>query len=434
MKAIEKIIFNELASRRAIVLPHVGTLRIDRCTAELGDKGVKAPSNRINFSATEDEGRATVVSVMEAMGVDRAQAGHAYSEWLEEVRDGNDLTINGVGELVGGVFTPTVELDQMLNPAKYAEPERRPSASVGGGGMAAATVATTVAAGAAMQQPVEPTASAMSATFVPAPQAETASYTSPQAEAVSPMQPVATQSMAQGQAPAQQYVQQPSAAPVQPVVVQQYGRPEQPPKERNAFCLTNILLMIIIILMLLFALFFFFSGFVRNSNAHRERVERPRTERVLPPDAGAHGKRHLPGTATRETTESVGDASAVGTENTGVESAGQQTVGVTGAAGTAGAAQKASQARQSRAESPAATQYKKYYIISGTFREEGNADDRIRWYGRYFPDVKAEKVPYAGGLTAVVVYGTDDKAEAERVARQMRREQENPHLWIWERR
>lgn len=118
MKAIDKIIFNELASRRAVVLPGVGTLSVTRRAAQAAGKEIKAPVNRVVFSRKEVADAPSVVALMEAMGVGREAAEGAYKEWLQGVRKGDDLTIDGVGNVKQDLFTPSTELEQMLNPAR----------------------------------------------------------------------------------------------------------------------------------------------------------------------------------------------------------------------------------------------------------------------------------------------------------------------------
>lgn len=120
MKAIEKIIFNVLASRRSVTLPGVGTLAVERRPAVVLGKDVKAPVNRVVFSGTEAEDVATLPGLMEFMGVEPQQAQANYDEWLNEVSDSNGLTIDGVGTLRQNFFTPSTELEQILNPTAAA--------------------------------------------------------------------------------------------------------------------------------------------------------------------------------------------------------------------------------------------------------------------------------------------------------------------------
>lgn len=140
MKAIDKIIFNELASRKAVTLPGLGTLGVTRRTAQVDGDQVKAPVNEVVFSTKEATDAPTVTALMESMGLDGDAARTAYGEWLDGVRTDNGFSIDGVGTMKEGRFTPSTELGQMLNPSrthKTAKPAPVVSAA-----SAAATPAT----------------------------------------------------------------------------------------------------------------------------------------------------------------------------------------------------------------------------------------------------------------------------------------------------
>lgn len=118
MKAIDKIIFNELASRRAVVLPGLGTLGVVRRPAQITGREVMPPVNQVVFSKEEAGDAPAVTTLMEAMGVSREAAANAYSEWLADARKNEEMRMEGVGTLAKGVFTPSDELAQMLNPMR----------------------------------------------------------------------------------------------------------------------------------------------------------------------------------------------------------------------------------------------------------------------------------------------------------------------------
>lgn len=124
MKAIDKIIFNELASRRAVALPGLGTLGVIRRTAQVEGKEVKAPVNEVVFSKKEAEDAPSVIALMESMGLNGDAARAAYKEWLDVVCEGGSIVISGVGKVEGDAFTPSAELSQMLNPVRTKQPDR----------------------------------------------------------------------------------------------------------------------------------------------------------------------------------------------------------------------------------------------------------------------------------------------------------------------
>lgn len=53
--------------------------------------------------------------------MDPTEASAAYNEWLASVRIGDGVSIDGVGTLLRGVFTPSLELEQILNPLRTAD-------------------------------------------------------------------------------------------------------------------------------------------------------------------------------------------------------------------------------------------------------------------------------------------------------------------------
>lgn len=119
MKAIEKIIFNELASRRAVVLSGVGTLAVKRHAAAAEGKELKAPTNEVLFSTKEATDAPTVAQIMERMGVAEEGARDAYAEWLAAARNSEgQIIITGVGTLTGDTFAPSDALEQILNPSR----------------------------------------------------------------------------------------------------------------------------------------------------------------------------------------------------------------------------------------------------------------------------------------------------------------------------
>ena len=113
MNRIESLIFNELASHRAVLLPRVGTLGVVRRNARTHDNGqIEPPETKVIYSPQTD-GNSSAIT---ALGVDEGE----YAHWLENAFRNDELVIDGVGELVLGEFTPSHELELLLNPASGA--------------------------------------------------------------------------------------------------------------------------------------------------------------------------------------------------------------------------------------------------------------------------------------------------------------------------
>lgn len=114
---VNKIIYNTLITQRAVTLPSVGTLSLERHAASMSAKdAVAAPKLSILFSS-----HAVAVSVIDVIanvgGVDVAVAEDIYLRWLERVRSGSTLTIEGVGLLRNKNFEMDGELANLLNGA-----------------------------------------------------------------------------------------------------------------------------------------------------------------------------------------------------------------------------------------------------------------------------------------------------------------------------
>ena len=118
MEAIDKLLYNLLASGESVVLPEVGTLRVEQTPTTLSGKVVSYASRRVRFSSRADKKVRTLVEVMVSeYGLTAEVATEAYGEWLRVARSGSEVKIEGVGSLRKGFFTPTNEFErEALNP------------------------------------------------------------------------------------------------------------------------------------------------------------------------------------------------------------------------------------------------------------------------------------------------------------------------------
>ncbi|MBR7102874.1 MAG: hypothetical protein IKC92_04705 [Tidjanibacter sp.] len=118
MEAIDKLLYNLLSSGESVVLPEVGTLRVEQSATTQSGNRVVCGSRRVRFSSRTDKGVRSVVSVMvEEYGLSNEEATEAYGEWLRSARKGPEVTIEGVGSVKKGFFKPTEEFDsEALNP------------------------------------------------------------------------------------------------------------------------------------------------------------------------------------------------------------------------------------------------------------------------------------------------------------------------------
>lgn len=112
---VNKIIYNRLITEREVTLPGVGSLSLVRHAASMSSRDViAAPRLTIEFSS-HTEGCSVVDAIAVIGGTDTATAEDIYSRWLEKVRSGSTLTIEGVGILRNKSFEVDKELLSMLN-------------------------------------------------------------------------------------------------------------------------------------------------------------------------------------------------------------------------------------------------------------------------------------------------------------------------------
>lgn len=112
---VNKIVYNTLIAERAIHLPGVGTLSIVRKSAEVASGGmVLPPSHSVQFSSSA-HATSLVDAIAREAGVDSASAEELYSRWLEKVRAGSALTIEGVGRLQQKSFVAESEFVALFN-------------------------------------------------------------------------------------------------------------------------------------------------------------------------------------------------------------------------------------------------------------------------------------------------------------------------------
>lgn len=106
MNDIDKIIFDTLAAGRGINLPGIGSLSVERHAAErLPDGRIIPPHGKVVFSSSENPAYGS------------AALHQGYSEWLQQAACSNGvIEIKGVGVLREGIFYPSVELHERLNP------------------------------------------------------------------------------------------------------------------------------------------------------------------------------------------------------------------------------------------------------------------------------------------------------------------------------
>jgi len=80
---------------------------------------------------------------------------------------------------------------------------------------------------------------------------------------------------------------------------------------------------------------------------------------------------------------------------------------------------------------PAAPKMAKFYVVTGVFRIESNAEARVKSAGREFPSMTIEKTQMPDGRFMVSIFSGDMRSDAQRVVNRYYYSVNN-ELWIWE--
>ena len=111
---VNKLIYNSLAEHNAVVLPRVGSLGVVRRMAKMEGNRVVAPTFAVEFSSAE-EGVSLCDVIASVANISSSEAEDIYLRWLDKVKEGNTLTISGVGTLRDKSFVADTDLQKALN-------------------------------------------------------------------------------------------------------------------------------------------------------------------------------------------------------------------------------------------------------------------------------------------------------------------------------
>lgn len=127
---VNKLIYNTLAEHNAVVLPRVGSLGVVRRMAKMEGNRVVAHTFAVEFSSAE-EGVSLCDVIASVANISSSEAEDIYLRWLDKVKEGNTLTISGVGTLRDKSFVTDTKLQKALNladktPIKIHSRSRKP--------------------------------------------------------------------------------------------------------------------------------------------------------------------------------------------------------------------------------------------------------------------------------------------------------------------
>ena len=113
---VNKIIYNMLISGRGVYLPEVGSLFIERQGARRISKDkLLSPRNVVTYS-TQEQAPSLVSEIVNVAGCTQEQAQDIYERWLGKTREGNSVTIGGVGVLNHRSFSTEAAFGAAINP------------------------------------------------------------------------------------------------------------------------------------------------------------------------------------------------------------------------------------------------------------------------------------------------------------------------------
>ncbi len=188
---ITHLLFNALAQRQTVVLLGIGSLRFRRVAAKLEGSTLTPPRNMFRFSSRE-EGRSLLDMLVDEAGCTREEGEEAYRRWLHRIKQGHSVVIEGVGRIEDDFFTPSEELERLLNPTSDAPVVLRRHRSLRGLWIGLAAVALVAVAGGAWWY--------VNMYSAPAPTRAAQTTEKPAAEVVETADSVATESVVEGAA------------------------------------------------------------------------------------------------------------------------------------------------------------------------------------------------------------------------------------------
>lgn len=112
---VNRLIYNTIVSDKSIFLPDVGTITLRRLPAKIeSNRVILPPTYRAEFSS-QQQGISLVDIIAHAANIDTTEALGIYGRWLDKVRNGSSISIEGVGELRNKSFVADSALLAILN-------------------------------------------------------------------------------------------------------------------------------------------------------------------------------------------------------------------------------------------------------------------------------------------------------------------------------
>lgn len=118
---VNNLIYNTLCKGSDVAIPTVGSLVLRRSAATKSKAGFVPPQRTVSFTG-ELRGLSLHNLIATEAGVDAARADEIFAQWLDSVKQGEKVVIEGVGTIENRTFTPSEQLLSALNPMTTAAP------------------------------------------------------------------------------------------------------------------------------------------------------------------------------------------------------------------------------------------------------------------------------------------------------------------------
>lgn len=126
---VNRLVGDLLAGCGEVFLPGVGALYVERRGAKrLSRRSVLPPSRAVSFTS-QQRGVALPVALAGKVHCSEEEAKEIYDRWLARVREGDTLTVEGVGVLKFKSFTLSPAFDHLLNPQGHEPVRIKPARS-----------------------------------------------------------------------------------------------------------------------------------------------------------------------------------------------------------------------------------------------------------------------------------------------------------------
>ncbi len=381
MGKIDKLISNALLSRRAVLMPRVGTLWVERVSASKEIDGeITPPVNKVRFTSKQHPGEVSVIMMLEAMGEDGAEQ---YEKWLRKMRTTQGIAIRDVGELKSNRFFTEDIFEKQLNPVEM-EGNLKPVVAV------------------STDAPTDISTAAQVDSYAGAPYVSATNAATDAAPVVDPTEDPAA--VPDNDYIPDDYLADYLADDTMLVDTRDFHTPPPARKTRQPWTRQErgwlgVIIVSVVVLLAGWLMWYYQDG-VGDGTGAKPRREKPTAAQTAQEPVISQGAVEASGP------EDESDDTSQSTRETTI------------------AAEKAT-------GKSAAGSFDRYMVVGGMFVVPGNADKYIAEMRRHFPDLDYVKHPYGSG-TLVSVGSAPDRTEAQRTRNSIARQTGHYDMWVYD--